>query len=236
MKFNLDQVKQELSGLVFARVLKVVEVTDSEHYFAFADQLTLKTTTTIRIFFQKTSRRDFIHIGPVRYGGTDEVKVQKRDVVVGEIEVLPKGPSFKWWISGATSLFNFTKYIHRQFTPKKNSSVLYQQLKMPNESDDLWALFLLVTGDVVDFVNEKTGTNRIRHPTKRLNQYQHQKGFKLSRPIEDFVFLSTLFSRQVEIFEQFKALCEKRNVTSIVWKTYYDTNDRVGGIEKKNIN
>ena len=227
MKFNLDQLKTELNGLVFARVLKVVDVNDGDHYYAFADQLHM-ASTSIRIFFQKTSRRDTIYVGPVYYRGT-EGKVQKKDVVVGEIEVLPKGPSFKWWLPGATSLFNFTKYIHRQFTPKKNSSVLYKQLEMPNRSDDLWALFLLMTGDVIDFVHEKTGTNRIRHPTKRLNQYQRQKGFELSRPVEDFVFLSALFSRQAEIFQQFRTLCEKKQV-EVDWSVYYDSNGSVGGL------
>ena len=227
MKFNLDQLKAELGVLVFARVLKVVDVPPT-HYYAFADKLTLTShRANTRIFFQKTKRRDCIHVGPVRYEGKEEAK--PRDIVCGVVELLPKGPTFTWWISGASSLFHFTQYIHRQFTPKKHSKVLYQQLELPNQSDDLWALFLLVSGDVIDFVSEKLGKNRIRHPAKRLNQYQQKKGFELSRPVEEFVFCATLFAREAEIFEQFKTLCEKKGIV-LDWTAYYDQENKLGGV------
>ena len=229
MKFNLEQLKAELGVLVFARVLKVVAVPPG-HYYGFADKLTLTGhRTSTRIFFQQTKKRkECMHIGPVQFKCAEEAK--EKDIVCGVVELLPKGPAYTWWISGASSIFHFAQYIQRQFTPKKHSSVLYKQLAMPDNSDDLWALFLLVSGNVIDFVHEKRGTNQIRHPTKRLNQYQQKKGFDLKRPVEDFVFLATMFCREVEIFNQFKVLCDKKGV-EVDWSVYYDSEERVGGLK-----
>ena len=123
MKFNLEQLKAELGVLVFARVLKVVAVPPG-HYYGFADKLTLTGhRTSTRIFFQQTKKRkECMHIGPVQFKCAGEAR--EKDIVCGVVELLPKGPAYTWWISGASSIFHFAQYIQRQFTPKKHSAKL----------------------------------------------------------------------------------------------------------------
>ena len=226
MRFKVEQIKRELGTLTFSRVLKVVNDASNSHFYGFADEEEGK-----RIYFQKDGEKEGIHVGPafvrstVRSSSVRSAMLEKGTVMVGVVEIVDKGPRYKWWIAGvgASALRHFQKHLHRGFAPKKNSTVLYQQLALPCGGDDLWALFLLLTGgNVADFVAEKTGKNLLRHPTKRVSKYQHKRGLDLQRPVEEFVFLATRFCRDEEVFCQFRTLCDKKSVTDIVWERFLE--------------
>lgn len=230
MRFKVEQIKRELATLTFSRVLKVVVKGESNsHFYGFADEEEGK-----RIYFQRDGEKGGIFVGPAFVRSTvrsstvrcsTATTLEKGTVMVGVVEIVDKGPRYKWWIAGvgASALRHFHKHLHRGFAPKKNSTVLYQQLALPCGGDDLWALFLLLTGgNVADFVAEKTGKNLLRHPTKRVSQYQHKRGLDLQRPVEEFVFLATRFCRDEEVFCQFRTLCEKKSVMDIAWERFME--------------
>ena len=221
MKFKVEQIKRELATLTFSKVFKVVGEVDkvNSHFYGFADEQDGR-----RIYFQRDGEKKGIHVGPafVKSAGGS---LERGTVMVGLVEIVDKGPRYVWWIAGpgAAAFRHFNKHLHRGFAPKKNSTVLYQQLALPCGGDDLWALFLLLTGgNVADFVAEKTGKNLLRHPTKRVSQYQHKRGLDLQRPVEEFVFLATRFCRDEELFCQFRTLCDKKSVTDIVWESFVE--------------
>jgi len=215
-----DQIRHELSTFVFAEVVKTIPI--GAHFYGFCDELDIasRQKTGKRIFFQKTTQHvTGVHVGPVHVcpPRTDGTDLAAGDLLCGEVAVSQKGTYFTQWMPHVSPLFYFVHYLSRRITGKKNSRTIYEKLALSTQPypDDLWALFLLLSaGNVLDFVFEllPNASSRIRHPVRRTSQFQSARGFDLSRPVQDFLFLTACFAHDSEIYDGFRTLCEKKGV------------------------
>lgn len=231
MRFQYTQVGTEFKDCVFGKVVQVVEKTPG-YYFGFADEVSCQTKTLYktgrRIFFQKQQRKTSgLYVGPcfLPEETTEPPKVD--DMLVGEIRGSKKGLLYTFFAcTHTTPLFRFVQYIFRRFTGKVNSKLLYRQLKLDDVryEDDLWALFLLLSGHVNLFVHAME-QKPFKHPEKGITV------LTLSRDVTDFVFLTALFSREVELFSQFRTVVLDRHLMEAsAFDGYYDGERRLGGI------
>jgi hypothetical protein len=238
MAFSYKQVQVEFRSFVFAVVVNttVLDTSSTTHFYGFADEVSCllhkkQTKTNRRIFFQKNQRKTSgLYVGPCFLTESPTVRratPPKDTLLVGHVKSTTKGLMFTWWmVDEGGALFHFVQYIYRGFVGKTNSALLFRQLKLPNDdhADDLWLLFLLLSGHVDVAVKEMVGTARLRHPARKTI------GLTLSRTMPDFVFLSALFSRQRELFVQFEQVCARRGVdVSHFNKDYYDNKELLGG-------
>lgn len=233
MKFKdaLQHIEFELSTLVFARVIRstckeehrIPHATDTtkdnaySYYFGFATQIDLmgKARDT-RIWYKKTTKtRQPIFIGPVKLESTSTIPVS-RTIIMGIVDVLPKGRAFRWWIDDAEAMMYFCRFLKYQSGVKANSSHLYHQLALKGPyNDDLWALLkLLLFGDVLSFVKESgPEAQRDRHPVTKTN-YTFQRGYTIRETPGRFVLAVSLMARDVTIYDRYVTLMNVKGYTN----------------------
>lgn len=233
MKFKdaLQRFDHELSTLVFARVIRstckdehrqhsVADATTDDaysYYYGFATQLDLMgKSRDIRIWFKKTTKTsNSVFIGPVQLQSTNTIP-PPRSIIMGVIDILPKGRAFKWWIDDAEAMLYFCRFLKYQTGVKPNSSHLYNQLALKGTyHDDLWALLkLLLFGDVLSFVKESgPEEDRVRHPVLK-SSYTYKRGYSIRETPARFVMAVSLMARDVTIYDRYVTLLKVKGYTN----------------------
>ena len=133
----------------------------NSHFYGFADEEEGK-----RIYFQRDGERKASMWGQhlseefVRSSSVGSAKLEKGTVMAGVVEIVDKGR-----VTSGGSLVSVpppcatSTNIPPWVAPKKNSTVLYQQLALPCGGDDLWALFAPHGGQRGRFRGRKDGQN-----------------------------------------------------------------------------
>jgi hypothetical protein len=232
MKFKkaIQTIDFELNTLVFARVIKTQ--TKEEHaiptaptgtdasysyYYGFATEINLLgRSQSNRIWFKKnTKTHREVFLGPVTLKASDKIPAV-RTIVVGVVDYLPKGRAFTWWLDDANALLQFCRLVRYQNKCKQQSAYLYRQLKLPNPyHDGLWAMAkLLIFGDILSFVLESgKEEDRAKHPVEK-DSYTYKRGYCLRESPGRFVLATTLFSRDVSIYDRYMTLLKSKGYSS----------------------
>jgi hypothetical protein len=234
---SLDQLKEELSVLVFARVSTVVlkeqhkqksHTSDDEnaydHYFGFAK---IETGANVEgsVWFKRAthlSRNGGFFFGPVSHVPpyTKACEIPKRgDAIVGKIIKTKKGNAYVWWTHHATPFMNFRSFVH---FPKKlsNEPRAFSMLKLVHTrnktSDDLYVLAQVLLKHNVDLLvsQMKEESEQPRHPwLKDASGYQRKKGFDCEYHPVEFAYFASLFMKSSTIYKRF---IEKISPTVVV--------------------
>lgn len=229
MKFKnaLQQLHNELNSLVFARVIRPIckdehKLHDGSYsyYYGFATEVDLLgKNKDNRIWFKKTTKKDGapIYIGPVALHASKSMP-PARSIIVGIIDILPKGRAFRWWIDDVQPLLYFCRYLKYQSGVKPNSAHLYQQLALKDTTyhDELWAMLkLLLFGDVLSFVKESGPVEqRARHPVVKADTYTFKKGYTLRETPARFVLGVSLLTRDMSIYDRYVTLLHVKGYTN----------------------
>lgn len=231
MKFKtaIQNIDFELNQLVFSRVFRTH--TKEEHrckpdndensfsyYYGFSTEINLfGKSQSHRIWFKKnTKTRQPVYFGPVALYATTKIPLSKT-ILVGVVDVSPKGRSYRWWIDDAFAILQFCRFVRYQNGLKHHSALFYRQLKLQGEyHDELWALAkLLLFGDIMSFLEPK------KHPVEK-NQYAFKEGYAIRLDPAKFVLATTLFARDITIYDRYMTLLERRKqydntLPSIQW-------------------
>jgi len=226
-----DQLKEEMSLLVFARVSKVVlpeahkatvgvgvdgKNEDSyEHYFGFA-KIEKGSSIQGTVWFKRAthlSRNGGFFFGPVSHVPpyTKKSELPKRgDTIVGKLIQGKKGRhSFAWWTHDANPFMNFRSFVN---WPKKlnNEPRAFSMLKLShtrnNTCDDLYLLAQIVLKNNVDLLVSQLleKKDRPRHPwLKDATGYQRKRGFLVEFHPVQFAYFSSLFVKSIDIYKTF---------------------------------
>tara|TARA_Y100000748_G_scaffold215949_1_gene181219 strand:+ start:4100 stop:4894 length:795 start_codon:yes stop_codon:yes gene_type:complete len=233
MKFKdaLQHFDFELNTLVFARVIRSTckeehrqtSVTDAtkddaySYYYGFATQLDLMgKSRDVRIWFKKTTKTsNSVYIGPVQLQSTNTIP-PPRTIIMGIVNILPKGRAFQWWVDDAGAMLYFCRFLKYQSGVKANSSHLYNQLALKGTyHDELWALLkLLLFGDVLSFVKESgPEEERVRHPVLKSN-YTYKRGYSIRETPARFVLAVSLMAQDTTIYDRYVTLMKVKGYTN----------------------
>lgn len=223
---STDQLKEELSVLVFARVSTVVlkdqhkqtgihgEEDAFEHYFGFA-KIEKGAGVEGSAWFKRAthlSRNGGFFFGPVSHVPpyTKVSEIPKRgDTIVGKIIQTKKGNSFVWWTHHAIPFMNFRSFVNY---PKKlsNEPRAFSMLKLTHTRnqtcDDLYVLAQVLLKQNVDLLVSqlKEESERPRHPwLKDASGYQRKKGFDCEYHPVEFAYFSSLMAKSTTIYKTF---------------------------------
>jgi len=240
----LEQIREELSVLTFARVSHIV--LKDEHKSTYDTTINKEDTYQYYYGFAKVEKsakeqgtvwfKNATHLtrgggfffGCVSHapGYTKVSDIPKRgDTVVGKIVQSKKGASFEWWTHHATPFVNFRAFLHN---PKKlsNQPRAFSMLKLVHSrkqtTDDLYIMAqVLLKQDVAILVSQLLEEReRVRHPwLKDASGYQRKRGFDLEYHVVEIAYFLSLFVKQPDIYKKFMAEMEKHKTEIVEWPT-----------------
>ena len=199
-KYRTNQIRCEFEAVTFAKI-EYVHEGERGYYYCKGRALDAyrRTFKPVEIWFRKQDRKKELYFFPIECFQIRQPPPKKGDYVVGIVETSEKGKKYKWWYSDSTipQMFTFYHYLLQRSLPKKNSSKCFEALKRlddPNKEDEWWAFYLLLRGNIKEFVD-----NTIRHPA-RMDQtgYKHSVGFRLGRDINEFVWGVARFDPEID--------------------------------------
>ena len=199
--YDPHQALANIDSLTFACVQRTIPSTDSQYYYGFAQ------SNNTSIWFNRTSRTDSLHVGPVSLRQTD-CTPRRRTWIAGETEVVAlKGPSFKWWFSDAGPLMELRRRLRHNAGRKRGGRRMHDMLG----GDDMYVLArVLVYGDIHLLVEQLINpTEKMEiHPQRKKCGHVLQRGYKLQRHPVIFAALASHFAGCPAILQTFNKLLE----------------------------
>lgn len=242
-KSHLNQVFEEMSPLVFARVssislkdefidkytTSVEKETSYSHYYGFAKIENEHPEFSGSVWFKRAthlSRNGGMFFGPVShsplYSKVKEIPT-KGDIIVGKIVKMSKGWGYAWWTHNARPFLNFRAFTLN--TKRLSNDVrAFNMLKMEHTrsktTDDLYmmAQFCLKQNILLLVKQMFSESDKPRHPwIKDEKGYQRKKGLDLEYHPVEFAYFTSLFSKNVKLYKSFLEEMKKQETKIVNW-------------------
>lgn len=216
MPYDTEMVRRELNTLQFAKVTKIVVdngnlinsgSSDEERMYSHFCGFAVSGGTTV--WFKKASYRP-LFIGGVTHRpplNTFSEYPKKGELIVGKIRDTAKGPVFDFWCHHAEPIYEFASAIEKGPKALSSSTRSYGKLKTSftrtKSEDDLYVMARLLLLKDVDSIVREYGPeeHRMRHPQRQA------RGIQIERGLVEFVYLTSLFSRDPRILKDFYDRC-----------------------------
>ena len=205
--FDPAQALANVGDLVFARVTRVVRPDDAgDYYYGFAQD------GDRPIWFQQTSRRPEIYVGPATMRAGSDAPPRRRTVVAGHVRDVPgRGAMFDWWFADAGPLLELRNRLRHTVGGKRGRG---RRLRELLGSDDLYVLArVLVYGDVHVLADQlvRPPEDREVHPLRTKDGHVLRRGYDLERHPLEFAAILAHFAGCADLLATFNNLIRGRH-------------------------